>query len=320
MKAIRNLAIVTLLLVGMNMSVFSGVKVAYSDWPGWVAWEIAIQKGWFKEAKADVEFIWFEYVPSMDAFVAGQVDAVCMTNGDALVTGASGAPSVAIMANDYSNGNDMVVAKPGITSVKQLKGKKIGVETGFVSHLLLLHALESAGLTEKDVEIVNMPTDQTPQALGGGSVDAIVAWQPNSGQAIKALPGATAIYSSADVKGVIYDVLAVNPQSLAEDKETWEKVVSVWFRIADFMADPANKEEILTIMSARVGLTPEQYEPLLKGTYILDKAGNQEVFEKGETLESIYGSNKHVDAFNVNYGVYEKSLDTDAYLSTMFIE
>ena len=25
------------------------LKIAYSDWPGWVAWEIAIQKGWFKE-------------------------------------------------------------------------------------------------------------------------------------------------------------------------------------------------------------------------------------------------------------------------------
>ena len=63
------------------------LKIAYSDWPGWVAWQVGIDKGWFKEAGVDVDFEWFEYVPSMEAFSAGKVDAVSMTNGDALVTG-----------------------------------------------------------------------------------------------------------------------------------------------------------------------------------------------------------------------------------------
>jgi len=34
----------------------AGLTVGYSDWPGWVAWEVAIQKGWFKEAGVDVTF------------------------------------------------------------------------------------------------------------------------------------------------------------------------------------------------------------------------------------------------------------------------
>ena len=67
------------------------LRVAFSDWPGWTAFEIGIQKGWFKEAGVDVKFDWFEYAPSMDAFAAGKVDAVMMTMGDALVTGAPGA-------------------------------------------------------------------------------------------------------------------------------------------------------------------------------------------------------------------------------------
>ncbi len=141
------------------------LRIAYSDWPGWVAWEIAIQKGWFKEAGVDVDFKWFEYAPSMEAFSAGKVDAVTMTNGDALVTGSSGGKSTCIVANDYSDGNDMIVAKPGIKKMEQLKGKKIGVEVGFVDHLLLMNALKAAHMTDKDVQIVNVPTDQTPQSL-----------------------------------------------------------------------------------------------------------------------------------------------------------
>ncbi len=319
MNLIRKI-LITALLAGGTLLQAGPLKIGYSDWPGWVAWDIAVQKGWFKEAGVDVEFIWFEYVPSMDAFAAGKVDAVAMTNGDALVTGSTGAPSVAILINDYSNGNDMVVAKPGIKNVKALKGKKIGVEVGFVSHLLLLNALQAGGLKESDVTLVNMPTDQTPQALGSGSVDAIVAWQPNSGQALKALPGSKPIFSSANVPGVIYDVLAVNPKSLAEKKAEWKKVVSVWFKIADFLKDDKNKAEALKIMSARVGLTPAEYEPLLKGTYFLGKKGNEKSFKKGSDLSSIYHSNKVVDEFNVKYEVYKAPLKTEDYLNPELIK
>jgi NitT/TauT family transport system substrate-binding protein len=184
------------LLVGLtraSTALCAPLKIGYSDWPGWVAWEIAIEKNMFEKVGVDVEFEWFDYVASMDAFAAGQLDAVTMTNGDALVTGATGAQNVMILINDYSNGNDMVVGGPGITNIKALKGKKVGVEIGFVGHLLLLNALEKNGMSEKDVELVNVPTNETPQVLASGQVDAIVAWQPNSGQALKRVQGSSRI-------------------------------------------------------------------------------------------------------------------------------
>lgn len=116
----------------------------------------------------------------MEAFGGGQVDAVCMTNGDAMVTGSTGKPSTLVVLNDYSNGNDMIVAKSGYADLKSLKGKKIAVELNFVDHLLLLKGLEKAGMSEKDVVLVNVPTNDTPKALASGDVEAIAAWQPNS--------------------------------------------------------------------------------------------------------------------------------------------
>ncbi len=290
------------------------LAIAYSDWPGWVAWDIAVQKHWFDAAGVKVDFKWFEYVPSMEAFSAGKVDAVAMTNGDQLVTGSSGAASVAILINDYSNGNDMVVARPGINDVAQLKGKKVGVEVGFVSHLLLLNALEAHQLSASDIQIVNVPTDQTPQALKSGAVDAIVAWQPNSGQALREVAGAKAVFSSRDVPGIIYDVLAVNPRSLAERRSDWEKVVEVWYQVVDFLSEEKNRPEALQLMSARVSLTPEQYAPLLQGTFLLGAAGNLKHYQPGDTLESIFQSSRVVDAFNVENGVYKVSQKPEAYL------
>ena len=62
--------------------------------------------------------------------------------GMRLVTGAGGGKGIMIMLTDYSNGNDMIVGKPGVKTLKDLKGKKVGIEIGLVEHLLLLNGLK----------------------------------------------------------------------------------------------------------------------------------------------------------------------------------
>ncbi|MGJ8677990.1 MAG: ABC transporter substrate-binding protein [Akkermansiaceae bacterium] len=290
------------------------LKIAYSDWPGWVAWEIGIKKGWFKEAGVEVEFEWYDYVASMDAYVAGAADAVCMTNGDALVTGATGKPSVCIILNDYSNGNDMIVASPKIKTIQDLKGKKVGVEEGFVCHLLLLKGLKDNGMEASDVTIVNTATDKTAEILQSGEVDAIGAWQPNSGQALKAVSGSTPIFTSKDAPGIIYDGLFVSAESLEKNKDEWAKVVSVWYKIVDYMKDEDNLDDALAILSKRVNLKPEEYEPFLEGTYILSLEEALERWKEGDDLGSVYGSTKYVDAFNLEFEVYEDAQDISKYL------
>lgn len=316
----KTLMAAAMLAAGVLPTQAEPLKIAYSDWPGWVAWQVGIDKGWFKEEGVDVAFEWFEYVPSMEAFAAGKVDAVCMTNGDALVTGATGAPSKTIVLNDYSNGNDMLVAKPGIDSVKDLKGKKIGVEVGFVSHLLVLKALEANGMSEADVTLVNIPTHETPKAFASGDVDAIAAWQPNSGQALKAVPGSKAVYTSKDVPGLIYDVLAVSPSSLAQRTDDWKKVAKVWYRIVDFLNNPATRDEAVKIMASRVNLAPEEYKAFLDGTKILTLEEAKKTFKDGAGLDSIYGSGRMVDKFNVDNKVYEKPQEVADYIDASITE
>lgn len=316
MHLLRRLARFAVLALALSCAARSApLKIAYSDWPGWVAWEVGIQKGWIKQAGVDAEFLWFEYGPSMEAFTAGKVDAVMMTNGDSLVTGANGAKNVVIMLTDYSNGNDMIIAKPGITSVKQLKGKKIGLEVGLVEHLMLLNALKKNGLTEADVTIVNTPTGQTPQVLASGQVDAVAAWQPNAGQALKALAGSAAIYTSADEPGLIYDTIAVSPQSLAQRRGDWVKLVSVWDRIVMYIQDPTTRPDALKIMAARTGSTPAEYGAFLGGTRFLTLAESAKIIASKSTgFGSLAGSSAVADEFNVKNGVYKAKQDVKTYI------
>ncbi len=315
---------VCFLLVGLITSLAAlakePLKIGYSDWPGWVAWEIAVEKNMFEEAGVDVQFEWFDYVASMDAFAAGQLDAVTMTNGDALVTGASGAQSVMILINDFSNGNDMVVARPGINSIKDLKDKKVGVEIGFVGHLLLLNGLQKAGLQESDIELVNVPTNETPQVLASGQVDAIVAWQPNSGQALKLVPGSKRIYSSADEPGLIYDVLAVSPSSLATRRDEWQLVLKVWYQAVSYLMNPETRDDAIKIMAARVGIPAKEYRAFIDGTKILTLEEALPFMRKDEGFTSLYGSSVISDNFNVANKVYEKPQKIDSYIDPSLME
>lgn len=318
-KWARRLAVPALLLAGaVSAQAAAPLKIGYSDWPGWVAWQVAIDKGWFKEAGVPVAFEWFDYSASMEAFAAGKIDAVTMTNGDALVTGATGAKSVMLMLTDYSNGNDMLIGKPGVRSVKDLKGKKVAVEAGLVEHLLLLNALKKNGMKEADVTIVGAKTNEMPQMLASGDVAAVGAWQPIAGQAMKAVPGARPIYTSADEPGLIYDVVAVNPASAKSRKADWLKVVKVWDRVVAYINDPKTQPEAVKIMAARVGVSPEVYLPLLKGTKLLSLEEARKIYVKGDGFKTLEGSTKVANQFNVANGVYKTPENVGAYLDPSF--
>jgi NitT/TauT family transport system substrate-binding protein len=309
---------ISLGLLAAPSASYADVSIGYSDWPGWVAWQVAIDKGWFKEAGVVAKFEWFDYSASMDAFSAGKIDGVLMTNGDALVTGAAGGKGIMIMLTDYSNGNDMIVAKSGIKSIKDLKGKKVAVEVGLVEHLLLLNSLKKAGMKESDVTLVNAKTNEMPQVLASGDVSAVGAWQPISGQAMKSVPGSHPITTSSDEPGLIYDALAVSPASAKQHRDDWLKLMKVWDRVVAYINDPKTQPDAVKIMAAKSGVTPEEYLPMLKGTKLLSLSDAKKVFVKGAGFKSIYGSSKVADDFNVANGVYKEPQDIDSYLDASF--
>jgi NitT/TauT family transport system substrate-binding protein len=290
-------------------------KLGYSDWPGYTVMEIAKQKGWFKDAGLDVELDWFDYGPSLDAFSANKVDGVMCVPTDALGLGASGTKSKVIAITDYSDGNDRVIGAPGITSVKELKGKKVAVEVGLVDHLLLLQALKDNGMTQNDVTLVPTPTNNVPQVLGSGKVAAGCAWYPISGQALTQVPGSKPIYTSKEAPGLIYDVIIVNPASLAEHKDDWAKIAGIFYKCVDYLQDPKTHDDAVKIMAARAGAKAEDYATNLPGTHFMTLAEAKTHLKKGDGLDSLYGSMVIGDKFNVDNKVYKENQKVPAYIA-----
>jgi NitT/TauT family transport system substrate-binding protein len=314
MKAKTLLAAALLGLTGLGSVRAATIKIGYSDWPGYTVMEIAKQKGWFKDAGLDVEMVWFEYSPSIDAFAAGKIDADMIVAGDDMVTGASGAKSKIICLVDYSEGSDMIVGAPGVDSIKDLKGKKVGVELTLVEHELLLQALKVNGMSQSDVTLVGTATDKTPQALQSAQVSAIGAWYPISGQALSTVAGSKKLFTSADAKGLIFDVIAVSPTSYAQHKDDWKKITEIYYKCVDYLKDPATMDDAVKIMAAKVGADAKDYAKNIPGTHFLNVAEAKTALKKSHDMLSIYGSMELSDKFYLENKVYKDSQKPSDYI------
>ena len=192
------------------------IKIGYSDWPGWTAWEIAKEKGMFKKAGVEVKLVWFPvYTDSLNALNTGKLDANCQTWSDTIPPLAEGIKLKVVLANDNSAGNDGFVAKKEFKNIKALKGKTVATELGTVDHFLLLQALSKNGMTEKDIVYKNMTVPDAAAAFRQGKLDAAVIWQPSLNDVMKE-GKANLLFTSKDVPGLIPDLLVFKESAVAK--------------------------------------------------------------------------------------------------------
>jgi NitT/TauT family transport system substrate-binding protein len=255
------------------------VTIGFSAWPGWFPWQVAQEKDLFAKNKVTVTLKYFDsYTDSLNALGTGNLSANSQTLNDTLSSVSGGAKQTIVLVNDNSTGNDQIIAAPGITSVAQLKGKKVAAEQGTVDHYLLLLALKKAGLSEKDITFTPLVTDQAAAAFAAGKVDAVGAFAPFTTTAL-ARPGSKAVSTSADFPGAIPDHLVFTSDYLAGHKTQVQAVVRTWFDTLAWIK--ANKAEADAIMAKKAGVSVADYQSYDAGTTIFDRAKNLEAFDPG---------------------------------------
>ena len=255
------------------------LKLAHSTWVGYGPFYIAQEKGFFKEEGVDIELVVMEDTPAkMGALQAGQVDLVASTVDEFPIYMPPGKMLRYILAVDNSKGGDGIVALKDIKTLADLKGKKVAFETGSVSQFFFNAVLKEAGMTESDVEVVNMTATDAGVAFAAQQVDAAVTWEPALSQGANAAHGHL-LLSSADKPGLITDVVAVTPETVAAHKDELKAFVRAWYRALDFIK--TNPDEAKQIMATGVGgwlADPKVFDETLQGIEYLDKPMNETFF------------------------------------------
>src|SRR5438046_7391654 len=163
--------------------------VGWSVYAGWTPYHYMNKSGllrkWADKYGIAIKVQRFDYAPSLDAFVARNIDACTMTNMEALdMPAASGVPTTAILVGDYSNGNDALLVRGGL-QMKDLAGKKLLLVQKTVSEYLFDRAMTIGGMRDqiKKVRLVNTSDSDIATAfIGDSGASAVVRWNPRVSQ------------------------------------------------------------------------------------------------------------------------------------------
>lgn len=309
------------LSMGATLPARAEVKVGVSDWPGWVAWYIAEQKGFFAKHGAKVKLVWFaNYTDSIAALSSGRLDANSQTWSDTMTPLSKKIKVKAILVNDNSAGNDALMVGPKIKSFADLKGKSIALEQFSISHFVLANALQKNGMSIADVKIVNLSAGDAAAAFMSGRADAAVVWNPWVSR-IETSGKGRALFTSKDMPGLVPDLLVAHEKAIANKAQRAELVgmIKAWFDTEQFIR--TNREEALAIMSKVVSMKSAEYAVFLPGTHFfnaadnlaaLDAANPKSLVAVGPTIHKFLSTNKLVEG-NVDFASgIDKSLLTDA--------
>ena len=155
------------------------LRIGYLTWVGDGPLFVAREKSFFAKESVEVELIDMAvHEASYAGLFAGQVDIISVTVDDMLPNYDPEQPYVCVLAIDESLGGDGIIASNEIHSVADLRGKTVAFPKRTVSEFYLNVLLKGAGLSEADIEPVEMSFDDAANAFLMQEVDAAVTWEP----------------------------------------------------------------------------------------------------------------------------------------------
>ena len=149
----------------------------------------------------------------LQAFRGAAVDAQTLTLSRIHDWQVQGVDAAIVLPIVESSGIDRIIAQPGVTSLSDLKGKRVGLERKTVNEYVLRRALETVGLTLDDLVLVEGENDLLFEELMAGNLDAISAY---GDETTDPGPDYPVLFSSTELPGEILDILAVRRDFLVE--------------------------------------------------------------------------------------------------------
>ena len=267
------------------------LKIGTVVWAGYGPFYVADELDLYKQHGLDVDLQFFNdpaLIPS--AIASRAVDGGMLTYDQVVGSVAKGLKHRVVMPIDFSNGGDAIVAEKSINSIADFKGKPVGYNPLSPSDFLLAYALQTNGMSEKDIRPVNMTPEGIPGAMASGSLPVGVTYEPNVSQILGMGNGEKyhVVYSSKDAPGLITDVLVFDQSMIDKRPEAIKAMVQGYQAGLDYMQ--ANPDESAKIIAKVLGVTPEEAVEQMQGAYNLPLDEMPKSFEQSDETTSFYGS------------------------------
>ncbi len=195
----------------------------------------------------------------LDTVIGGGADIA--TTAEAPVTAAAMAqqPIAFVAGMEYSDLKTMTAASARIKSKEDLRGKRIAFTAGTGSEVYTAVLLKAAGLTAKDVTLVNLRPQEMLPAMAAGSIDAFDTWEPHVANAKKTL-GEGAI--QLDTRGLYSETfnIVVTRSYLDANKALVSNFLASLVEAETWMK--AHPDDAITIIASTVGMKRDELAPI----------------------------------------------------------
>jgi NitT/TauT family transport system substrate-binding protein len=247
------------------------MRIGTNVWPGYEPIWLAAKMKYFDGAVRPVA-----YPTTSDtaaAFRDRQLDAAAVTLDEALALAQFDPDFSVVLIVDVSLGADVVIGRSAMGSLKDLRGRRVGVETTAVCMYLLSRALQTVKLTMKDVQLVHTNANEAENALQSGSIDAVVTYEPMKTRLLK--KGATLLFDSSRVPNEILDVVIVRREFLRNHPRTVSAFITGWFKAQAYLQEhPSDAAEN---MKERMQLSAEETLASFDGLKLPDREENRKL-------------------------------------------
>jgi NitT/TauT family transport system substrate-binding protein len=295
-------------------SASGGSKITFGyigDFNGTSLLAVAEKEGLWEDAGLEVETKVFTDGPTqITALGAGDLDYGYIGPG-AVWLPASG--QAKIVAVNTLGGADRVIAQPGIDSIEDLEGKKVAVPEGTSGDMILGLALEAAGMTRDDVELVPMDPPTIVSAFSSGKVDAAGIFYPSIDTIKQQVPDLVELAQNSDFS----DDFAFPTAFVAGndvDDETNAEVVAVLREAMDFRAE--HTDEAIAATAEMIDQPVEAVERDASHNELMTSEELDAATEDG-TVDGWFSS---LEDFFVSAGKLDDSVDpSDFYLGDDFV-
>ena len=206
-------------------------RIATNQWPGYEMLYLARDLGYFTDLPIRLVEV------SSNSIVTrglrnGTLEAGCLTLDEAITLLQDSVDIRVILVMDESCGGDVLMAKPEIKSLMDLRGKRIGFENSTVSAILLDAALDEAGIKTDEITQIPMSIDEHLNGYLENKFDAVATFEPVRSQLLS--QGANILYSSAKIPGRIVDVLVVRGDVMDAYSDEITAILNGYFRALNY--------------------------------------------------------------------------------------
>jgi NitT/TauT family transport system substrate-binding protein len=277
------------IVAGSQVAHAEPLRIGYLTWVGLGPLFVAKEKGLFANEGIEVELINMAIHEAMYAgLFAGQIDMMDATVDD-MLPNYDPEPALCLRVHaDRVAGADGIVANDDIQSIADLEGKTVAFAERTVSQFYLNVLLKDAGLSEADIEHVEMSADDAGNAFLMQEVDAAVSWEPWLTQGKEAAHGHL-LADTSERPGLVADCLVTRTEVLDHRLAEFKALARAWDAALDYVE--AHPDESNEIMARNVGgwlEDPALFAATLKGVRFYDSARNREYFGTPERPGQIY--------------------------------